>query len=309
MGLELSHVFHDFQALGTQFHVELRTSAPEKAPWIWLELEGMTEQFDSGFSRFIADSEVNRWRYAVAGRYQISNLLAELLEHADRLRTLTGGKFDPAVASVLEDAGYDAHYSFSGSSGYQDRLLSHWEVHRRPNRINISGPIVFDLGGFGKGYWIDELGNYLLTQGVQHWLVDGGGDMAASSKSASSGYTVALEWPGKPDTAIGTIELLNQGFAASDIFKRRWGNKHHIMDIMQRKSTTHVLGAFAVAKNAMTADMMTSALMLCAPEKYSRIARELGGEYLAVLADNTIRVSGGWPGEVFAAKSTIVIEQ
>ncbi len=309
MGSELSHVYHDFQALGTQFHVEFRTSAPERATEIWSELEAMTLLFDAQFSRFIADSEVNRWRDAEAGVYPISDRLAELLEHADELRTLTGGKFDPAVASLLEDEGYDLHYSFIRTAGKQDRLLSHWELYHRPNRVKISGPIIFDLGGFGKGYWIDQLSNHLRAQGAQHWLVDGGGDMAASSKSASSGYSIALEWPGKPNTAIGKLELLHQGFAASDIYKRRWGNSHHIMDIEKKRPTMHVLGAFTVAKDAMSADMMTSALMLCGPEDYLRIARVLGGEYLAVLADNTVHVSGGWPGEVFAGKSTVLIER
>jgi thiamine biosynthesis lipoprotein len=270
-----------FSALGTEWQLSLDVA-----------------EFDQQFSRFIADSEVNAWRHASAGVYQISPQLAEILEFAQKLKVLTRGKFDPAIGTLLEAAGYDPEYSFRpNETQLRTWQLPEWRISGR--ELQISGPVVFDIGGFGKGYWIDQLSQFLTSQGFPYHLVDGGGDMFATTKKDGQGWRVAIEWPGKPDTAVGEVTLFNQGLAVSDVLRRKWGEWHHVVDPETTQPVVDILSAAAVASTATLADAVTSVVCLTQPSIYKPAVQELGGEYLVINTLNEVHISPGWPGTFY----------
>jgi thiamine biosynthesis lipoprotein len=289
----------EFEALGTGWAIclDLETETfPEK---LYQQILVETNQFDQECSRFIAGSEANAFRDKPAGTYPISSVMAELLQAAKKLATLTTGAFDPAIAGLLEKAGYNAAYAFDQAPatyklGWQ---LPTWSITGQ--KLTISGPVVLDIGGIGKGYWIDHISQFLLAHGYPHHLVDGGGDMMATAKRSGEGWHIALEWPGQTDTALGTLTLKNQGFAASDTFRRRWKTWHHLIHAQTKQPIQTVAGCFALAPTAFTADQLTSALCFSPPNRYPMVAKALGGEYVVLMGDNQLKVSRGWPGELF----------
>lgn len=286
-----------FQALGTSWSVTLDggvLDTKEKQ-----ELLQFVSDFENRFSRFIATSEVNQFRNTDAGEFQISLELSEMLKTANILRELTQGVYDPAVAMLLEHAGYDSKYSLTPTGKIEGYKMNSWSV--RGNTLTISGPVVFDLGGIGKGYCIDKVAEFLKKQNHQYFLVEAGGDMYATEKKDGSGFLVALEWPGKPDIAYGTLELQNAGFAASDTFRRRWKDWHHIINPITKKPIQKVIGCAAVAPSAFFADCMTSGLFLSDQQvQYVKIAQEFKGEYVVFTEDENIQVSKSWPGVLFS---------
>src|SRR3989344_2486826 len=126
--------------------------------------------------------------------------------------------------------------------------------------LTLDGPAVFDIGGMGKGYCIDRVADIIRSYGHEHFLVDGGGDIFATTKAGGAPWRIAIEYPGKPDMAAGLVDLKDQGLAVSDGFRRRWGKWHHIVDPKSKKSVERVAGAAAVASSAWDADCATSAL-------------------------------------------------
>jgi thiamine biosynthesis lipoprotein len=284
-----------FSALGTQWSLLIDHEAfSEHDTQALLE---MVAHFEKRFSRFIETSEVNQFRTASSGTYEISEELAQLLTRADMLRQLTGGHYDPAVGKLLEHAGYDPSYRFSEDTELKNFVFPEWSIEGR--MLTVNGPTVFDLGGIGKGYCIDLIAQFLKNHGYMYFLVEGGGDMYGTTKKDDSGYRVALEWPGKPDTAFGIVELRNQGIAVSDSFKRRWKNWHHIIDPKTKKPIEGIIGCTALAKSAFDADCLTSGLFLSSPEEYKTIAAALQGQYVVFKKEGSVMVSPGWPGELF----------
>jgi len=253
--------------------------------------------FDKRFSRFLADSEANAFRSAEAGGYTISKELAILLSEAQRLRYLTDGVYDPAVGGLLERAGYDATYSMRSLDNVDEFVLPKWTV--AGETLTLDGPAVFDIGGTGKGYCIDQVAALLGRFGYKHFLVDAGGDMYATYKEDGSAWRVAIQYPGKPDTAASVVNLKNQGIAVSDSFRRRWGVWHHVVHPQFKSPIEHIIGAAAVAPNAWHADCMTSALFLSSSKKYPSIAREYKAGYLVFNNEGTCIVSSDWQGELF----------
>ncbi|MEK7156411.1 MAG: FAD:protein FMN transferase [Patescibacteria group bacterium] len=253
--------------------------------------------FNERFSRFLEDSEACAFRAASAGEYQVSEELALLLSRADELRALTHGLYDPAVGGLLERAGYDAAYSMVPREDAADFVLPKWEI--RGQVLQIDGPVVFDLGGMGKGYCIDRIAEMLASHGYAHYLVDGGGDMYGTSKRGGEPWRVALEYPGRADTAAGMVLLKNEGIAVSDTLRRRWGGWHHIVHPLSRAPIDSVLGVAAVARCAWDADCATSALFLSDIEEHAAVAKALGSRYLVFRTDGTTEVSADWVGELF----------
>lgn len=284
-----------FQALGTQWTIlvdeETLTAYDTEA------LFQKLKTFEEHFSRFLPGSEVNQFREAKAGRYTISEEFTRLLEVADQLRKLTAGRYDPAVGGLLEHAGYDPAYRMVPDEQAMTYQLPQWSLEGR--ELTIDGPVIFDLGGIGKGYAIDLVAKTLQEQGHHFFLVDGGGDMYGTTKRDGSVFRVALEWPGKPDTAFGVVELRHQGLAVSDSFKRRWKEWHHILDPQSKKPIAEILGCAALAKSAFAADCMTSALFLSSPEQYGAVAQTFKAEYVVFRKDEAVSVSAAWPGELF----------
>ncbi len=253
--------------------------------------------FNARFSRFLNDSEASAFRNAEAGEYPISEEFATLLSRADELRRLTGGLYDPAVGGLLEQAGYDAAYSMVPRPDVVQFVLPKWEITGQ--MLTIDGPVVFDLGGMGKGFCIDRVAEILENHNHRHYLVDGGGDMYATTKRDGGPWRVAIEYPGKPDVAVGTVELENRGIAVSDSFRCRWKEWHHIVHPLLRVPIETVIGVTATARNAWDADCATSALFFSDENRCDEVAKFLRSRYLVFRTDGTTRVSPDWDGVLF----------
>lgn len=283
----------DFQALGTAWAVAI--DAPSIPDDLSEHVMRYARDFESRFSRFLPGSETNAFRESSAGSYPVSPEFARLLVRAAELRSLTGGVYDPAVGGVLESAGY------GGQSGLAPvrygEVLPTWSI--TGGALTIDGPIAFDLGGIGKGYCIDRIADLVRAAGYERFIVDGGGDMYGTTKADGRPWRVAIEYPGRPDTAAGVVELANAGLAVSDTFRRRFGKWHHLIDPNARVSVESVIGAAAVAPNAWSADCMTSGLFFAQPERYEALASALQSSYLVFYADGRAIASENWRGELF----------
>lgn len=283
-----------FEALGTHWSVTVDTS--ENIEALSRSVTKSCADFEARFSRFRPDSEVNAFRSREAGTYPVSEMFALLLEQASVLRRLTGGAYDPVVGGILEAAGYGAQ---SGIKKIEyGTVLPQWSIAGRS--LTIDGPIAFDFGGIGKGFCIDEVARVVRAAGFEYCIVDGGGDMYGTTKAGGEAWRVAIEYPGKPDLAAGTVELRHQGLAVSDRFRRRFGAGHHLIDMKERKSTDQILGCAAVADTAFMADCMTSGLSLASAQHYPTLAQTLGARYLVFPAEGQVIASPDWEGEIFS---------
>ncbi|MEO8581102.1 MAG: FAD:protein FMN transferase [Patescibacteria group bacterium] len=284
-----------FESMGTHWQVSVDV---EQLPQnVITDIFEQTNQFDQQYSRFISTSEANKFRHAQQGEYEISETLAMMLQAGQRISILSDGAFDVSVATLFEEIGYDQDYNFGKAPKTIEWKPPKWSVHK--TILITDGPIVFDVGGIGKGYWIDQISNILKKHKFMNHLVEGGGDMFGTQKRDGSPWQVAIEYPGKPDTAIGIVGLQNQGLAVSDIFKRAWKNWHHLVNASTGKPVSSMLGNAAISSSTFLADQMTSCLSFAPAENYAEIASELKAEYLIVNADATLQVSDDWKGELF----------
>lgn len=284
-----------FSAIGTEWEVRIDTT--ENVESFFDELQKSINTFDQQLSRFINTSEVCVLQTKGSGTFPVSETLAKLLQAGKKIENLTEGSFNLAIGEMLEKTGYDKNYDFASAPETLEPNISDWSIGE--NTVTLSGPTLFDVGSIGKGLLIDEVAHLIGKAGFNHFLVDAGGDIFATQKANGQSWKIALEWPGKPELALGTVMLLHQGFAASDTYKRRWKNWNHLVNAKTGQPLTHLLGCMALAPSAFVADQITSAISFFPQKKYEVIREKLGGEYVALLADQTAHISPGWPGTFF----------
>jgi FAD:protein FMN transferase len=161
-------------------------------------------------------------------------------------------------------------------------------------RLDALTPVLLDVGAAGKGQLVDLVDDVLDGLGHTRRVVDASGDLRATATP----MRVALEHPADPTRAIGVVELDGRAVAASATTRRAWGDGlHHVLDAVTGEPTRGVVATWAIARSAMLADGIATALFFdVAPNLLARH----DVEYVRMSADGRVEHSPGLPGEVFA---------
>ena len=249
-----------FEAIGTHFWIEIFDEVTDKE----LEstkgrLELLSSIFNQQYSRFRTDS----WISILNRERRLEHPSEEcraLLLYGKALYLRTHGTFNLLTGHILEARGYDANYSFKAVDGAEalstcnpltDLTINETEVRLACGNI--------DIGGYGKGWLIDMMKEDLHTHGIEHFLINGGGDMYATSDVSGEAITIYLEHPTNTSQYLIETKLHNQGFAASSPFKRQWTDSGKTYTHIVSDKKVPMLAAFTKARTATEADAFATA--------------------------------------------------
>jgi thiamine biosynthesis lipoprotein len=251
-------------ALGTTWWIEVFDEiAAERRDGLAQSISTLLSSIGTRFSRFRADSlvgQLNTHREVFTNDEDF----ATLITIGRAMYRQTRGAFNMLTGDELLARGYDHEYSLTRTNRHVaiGNPLVDLDYTDGTWRLDVGQ---LDLGGIGKGWAIDQVAELLRSEGLQEFLINGGGDMYGTTEYGRP-ITIYLEHPTEADTYIGTTTIMNQGFAASSSHKRRW--------VTTAGTTSHIVGdtemidaSFVIAADAVTADTLaTTALLLPPPE-------------------------------------------
>jgi thiamine biosynthesis lipoprotein len=252
-----------FDAIGTHFWIEIFDEiSDEELEATRGRLEFLSSKFNEEYSRFRTDSFVGILNENRQLEYP-SDECREILLYGKQLYLRSQGTFNILSGHILEARGYNADYTFTATEDVDTLAVANplLDLAITESKITLTNGNI-DLGGYGKGWLIDKLANDLKAHGVEHFLINGGGDMYATSDVDGEAISIYLEHPTEVGKYLIETKLLNQGFAASSPFKRRWksGDKtyHHVI------ATADVpeIATFVKANTATNADAFATVAML-----------------------------------------------
>jgi FAD:protein FMN transferase len=280
----------ELDAIGTGWRIdtERELTIPERAA-----VAERIERYDRDWSRFRDDSLVRRIA-AEPGSYELPPEAAPLLGLYRELYDATAGRVSPLVGRALESLGYDADYRLTRSA--RRMPVPAWDaaIAWDGRRLDAPAPVLLDVGAAGKGQLVDLVGGVLTGLGHERWVVDASGDL----RPRTVPIRVALEHPADPSRAIGVVELEDRAIAASASNRRAWGDGlHHVLDAVTGEPTRGVVATWAIARSAMVADGVATALFFDVDP--GLLARH-DVEYVRMFADGRVEHSPALPGEVFA---------
>ncbi len=232
--------------------------------------------FEKSFSRFIPMSELSLFNRSAGLQMSISPGFKQLLESAKSMAEITDGLYNPFILPALQRAGYKR----SAVPGYETDSVDDYS-HRRVEPIeqlkigdtwaSIPPNTAIDLGGCGKGYLADKLGQLLVGSGVNNYRLSLGGDISTlgvdeNGQNWKINIQDADNLEGQVDwTVICPTERF--AVATSGTFRRQGQTTdrdwHHIIDpITLQPARTDIRLATVCADTALMADVLASCAVI-----------------------------------------------
>jgi thiamine biosynthesis lipoprotein len=231
----------------------------------------------------------------------LRDVIARALDYA----ALTGGAFDVTVAPLLEL--YTDRFARTGAPPSDDDIaaalsLVGWRNLRvTHDAISLDPPaMAVTLDGIAKGYIVDRAVAALVASGADHVLVGASGDMAtAGDAGTDEPWHIALQHPRDARRDLGVLRLHGEAVASSGDYMQSFTPDyrfHHILDPHTGRSPERASAASIIARTAMDADALSTAVFVLGPEAGIALLDRLDGiEGMVVTKEGGIITSTGFP--------------
>jgi len=248
-------------------------------------IEDLFEERDRIFSRFRAESELNRVNESAGHPVRVSAAFASMVALALDAAHETDGLVDLTLGTALEAAGYDADFARLRDDGRPPMSgeRGHWRAVRLLGRhVSVPAGTCLDLNGVVKGKTVDDALALVPGDG----FVGAGGDLATRG-----GAVVALP-------AGGTARLVRGALATSGTDRRRWVRsgtiQHHLIDPRTgTPSRSRWRQVSACGATCVAADIAAKAAFLLDDDGPGWLdARGIPGRFVA--ADGTVHANDAW---------------
>lgn len=255
-------------ALGTTYRITYL--APERDDY-GLLLTLLFGQFCQTLSVFEPYSEVSRFNRTGTLRFE-SPFLYPVLRASAEVVAMTDGAFDPTVGALVDAYGFGRAGQRFGTSdvpnpetfttGFAHILFDDAHVERTHPEVQLN------FNAIAKGYAVDVVGGFLSERGVQHYLIELGGEVRCQGlNQRGEHWRVGVDRSdsdGKSDTVV---VLTNQSLATSGNYHNyyeRNGTKYtHLLDPRTgRMVRSDLLSVTVVADDCMTADALATAFVV-----------------------------------------------
>ena len=240
-----------------------------------LEAIEYVRYFESVFSRFMEGTDVWRLNNARGEFMEVSPYLVDVLRYALYFRELTEGRMDVTIGAVSDLWIFEANPDL----GIDVRVPTDAELARAlpsvgadiiidGNRVRLGHPDTqLDLGAIAKGFIADRVADFLRDAGVEHAIVNLGGDnVAIGGRPDGMPFGMGIPAPGAIgmlDGHIGVALVENASMAGSGIDQRSFELDgefyHHILDVNTGMPVdTNKLSVFVVAENGILSEGLTT---------------------------------------------------
>ncbi|MDF1800897.1 MAG: FAD:protein FMN transferase [Planctomycetota bacterium] len=258
-----------FGAMGTEVSIEAigPSAAALDAALLAAEAElrrvedVMTSWRDSPLTRINAR--------AGEGPVPIDLELARMVGRGLAVGELTGGAFDVTFASVGKLWDFKAVPPVLPTQAQIDAALAGVGYQRvrldlEAGTIELPAGTRLGLGGIAKGYGVDRAMAVLLQHGVQHGIVNAGGDMKVLGTQLGQPWRIAIAHPRNRDHVLAMVPLANTCMVTSGDYERFFEHDgkryHHILDPRTGYPATGAMSATVIAPDAAFADALATAL-------------------------------------------------
>lgn len=267
------------ETLGSIAELRIVTEHTSRVDGWFAELWGKVSIFNERFSRFSRDSELSLFNQRAGERVPVSLEFKQILKRASYFSLLSGGTFNPFVLPSLQQAGY-VYSMVDGSLEAHDYSLrtfvGHEYLELGDGWARIPPGTAIDLGGIGKGYLADELAVHLSPY-TRDFCISLGGDIRVSGNQSNGPWAIDVESSGVASeaTITYTSELASYGIATSGTRRIKLGKEQfHLIDPRTgRAAETLYDRCTVVAKDATSADVLASCILIEGPDLAERLLR------------------------------------
>jgi len=289
--------------MGTRVSVDLWHEDEQRGRELVQSVLAEYRRIDERMSTYKDDSELSRVnRDAAAYPVPVSDELFELLRRALELSAASEGAFDITYESV--GYLYDFRAAVRPSSGEIETRLDaidheHVRLDSAARTVAFARPGVrVNLGGIAKGYAVERGATLLRAAGVQHAMLNAGGDTRVLGDRRGRPWIVAIRHPRTADAVITRLPLQDEAISTSGDYERFFeegGRRyHHILNPLTGEPTEGVLSVTVIGPDATLTDGLSTAVFVMGARRgLELIDRTPRYEAIVVEANGTLSYSSG----------------
>lgn len=268
-------------AFGTTYGIQFYGGDPEK---IASGIDSVLTVVNRSMSTYIPDSDISRINRGDT-TLVVDQMFREVYELSEIVWGLSEGYFDPTIGVLRNAYGFgddrplaridsttiDSLLQFVGFD--KVRLLPRGTMEKELPEI------YFDFNAVAKGYGIDRIGAMMEVYGVEHYLIELGGELLSKGQNLdkAQSWTVGIE---SVESELGdrayqaAVRLENTGMASSGNYRKFRIDSltgvryvHTINPITGGATASNLTSATVIASNCATADAFATAFMAVGLEK------------------------------------------
>ena len=279
------------------------------------------KQMEKVFSRTDPEAALYRlnesFREGAGSAAQVSDDLFTMIESCVRFYALSDGAFDVTLGAL------SSIYDFSGeihrvpSEEERTGLLLHTGADKlrltENHGVSSADPeTVLDLGAAAKGYIADRMKEKLISEGVEHAIINLGGNvLVIGEKSVDGGlfsgltgrkstapYEAGISKPvyGGSSEVLLTVPLSDESLVTSGTYQRYFEQDgtifHHILDPKTGLPVSNGLLSVSVrTKNSFDADILSTACFVLGIEGSQKLIDQLDFDAEVIFIDEEMKVT------------------
>ena len=267
------------QTMGTYYSISYTIPLKNKSTHITSqEIEDKLNQLENIFSTWKSSSEISKFnKYKTNSWFKVSQETMHVIKTALAICKQTNRAFDISIAPLIKLWGFQktpmppVPSKKSIKKALKQVNCNKLVAHKTQNKIKKQSKIKLDVSGIAKGYAVDQIAQWLLSNNIKDFLVDIGGELKVSGKhpKRKNGWKVGIESPKlnsqEANNPNYTFLLSNNALATSGDYRNYRiikGKRHsHIIDPKTGWPLQSNLSSVSViASSTMRADAYATAI-------------------------------------------------
>lgn len=245
---------------------------------------------------------------------KVDQRLIDFLLYAKEIHTLTGGKTNVAMGSVLklwhdarENGMDDPENASLPSAAMLTEAATHTDIdkviiNQEEQTVFLADPQMrLDVGAIGKGYAAERAAELLIARGASSYVLNLGGNIRAiGAKTSGDGWITGITNPDKSATeefackvVIRDISLVTSG-DYERYYTVNGVRYHHIIDPNTNAPAAYFSSVSVFTRDSALADALSTALFCMSYEDGLALIRSIGGvDVIWIAADGTVKMTEG----------------
>ncbi len=289
--------------MGTAIAVELWCDDRDEGRAAIGEVMAEMHRIDFTMSLHKPESELSRInRDAAKAPMRISTEMFQLLTRAVHFSQLSDGAFDITYAAMGRLFDYrqgtrpcqQALDAARAAVGYRNLML---DPHTQTVHFAKEGMCI-DLGGFAKGYAVDNATAILQRRGIAHANVSAGGDSRVMGDRRGRPWTIGIRDPREPEQVVALLPLEDTSISTSGDYERYFeadGQRfHHLMDPATGQSPSSLRSVTVLGEDGLSTEAFSKCVFVMGLERGMQLIESQGTlDAVVVDASGTLHYSPG----------------
>ena len=239
-------------------------------------------------------------------KMKVSPETFDLIKRSKDIGSDTNGVFDITIYPVMRAWGFaGGDYRVPPELELREILndvdYTEIELNEDDLTVRLKDTMEVDLGGIAKGYTSDRLRDLLTDCGIEHALINLGGNVyVLGNKTDGSDWRVAIMDPEDQSGYIGGVAVSDKAVITSGGYQRFFeedGKRYiHIIDPSDGyPASSGLISATVVSDDGTLADALSTSLFIMGPDKAVDYWRANADKFECVLVedDGTVLVTEG----------------